>query len=64
MTLNEWKSQKSGTKALRIKTYNDAGQCVGIEYILDDDENFENEYEQATEVAPGFVTESCKVIRK
>ena len=63
MNTEEWKSQKSGTTALRIKTYNDAGQCVGIEYILDD-ENFEHEYEQATEVAPGFVTESCKVIRK
>ena len=66
MVLNkkEWQNQSSGTKAIRIKCFNDSGNLVGIDYVLNtgDDEMYDD-IEDCQSVAPNYMTDTQAVIR-
>ena len=64
LTTNEWLKCESGTKAYRVKTYNDSGDLVEKEYILLGFDNSDDLFEDAKNCAPGYYTDSVKVTRK
>ena len=63
MNYNEWKKQAKGTQAYRISTFTDAGDCVDVQYVLQDTSSTEEELEQAESVGAGFLTETT-IVRK
>lgn len=63
MTKKEWLQEPSGTKAVRVSTYDDDGNRVDVEYILKQG-SYQHEVEQAKEVGLGYYTDSIHVTRK
>lgn len=50
-----WETLEPGTKAWKVKTFDgNTGNCVGIEYTLDPD----NDLEDMKEVSDGYFTET------
>ena len=64
---SEWReSIPSGTKAAKVKTYNDAGELVDITYVvyLERDDQFYDELLDAKQVSSGYMTDTLYVTRR
>jgi|AntAceMinimDraft_11_1070367.scaffolds.fasta_scaffold05011_13 hypothetical protein len=59
-------STPSGTKAAKVKTYNDAGNLVDITYVVysEKDDQFYDELSDAKQVSSGYMTDTLYVTRK
>lgn len=67
LSFTEWKTQKTGTRAKMVKTFNgNTGKCVSIDYVLEseDDDLFNSELKDLKAVASGYFTETYNVIKK
>lgn len=53
-----WEAAPVGTVAYKVKTYNDSGDCVGIEYTLD-----REDLEDMKEVSEGYFTDTWKMTK-
>ena len=63
MTMNEWVKEEKGTKAYRVSTFTNEGNCVDVQYVLKDTDSTEEELEQEQDVSPSFLTETT-IVRK
>ena len=64
LSFKEWSKFESGTKGIRVKTYNDKGTLVNREYVLCDIDNVNEVLEDMKAIANGYFTDTCYVIRK
>jgi len=64
MTVKEWKLQPSGTKAIRVKCYDEEGRCRGRDYILKNDPSYKEKLNDARQIPLDWFMETVHVIRK
>jgi hypothetical protein len=65
LTKKEWLEMPSGTSAIRIKCFNDCGNLVGIDYVLNTgDDEMEDDIKDCKSVSNGYMTETISVTRK
>ncbi len=62
LTKKEWLTKERGTTATKVKTYNDSGNLVAIEYVLTDNDH-DHDLEQAQAVSSEYITDSVSCIR-
>jgi len=62
MTIGEFAKTKSGTRATKVRSYTDSGQCIGVEYVPHNEE-YEHNLEQAMAVGLGIYIERTEVER-
>ncbi len=64
LTRKEWNEFELGTKAYRVRTYNDSGKLTGLDYVLKGLDNTDEVLADLKQVACGYYTETMPVIRR
>ena len=64
LTHKEFALLPSGTRAKKVKIFDGDGRQYSSIYVLLDDPDFDEELEDAKQVAPGYFIETWNVTRK
>jgi len=61
LTPKEWAEYEKGTKAIKVRTYNDSGNSIRCEYVLRDIDNMEEVLNDMQSISTEYYTETFSV---